>query len=228
MVTEPTLSENSGLESIRKWIPRNLEKILQVSSYLATASVSFAPTLAAGVAIAFSMGNGLLRKIEADNVIALLKEYVDSRIDEKINPNDSRMKELIYQAFLSASHCHTKAQIRRINDILCSKANGEIPSYNDAEDYINVISELSTDEAVFLVEIYHWFESNHKLMRENASAMNVPHEKVDYLLNRLEAKGLIRSESIDMDGENDIIIENEKFYFPTKFGKKFFQSFKTQ
>lgn len=217
----------SGLESIWKWIPKNLEKIMQVSGHLAAALVSFDPSLSAGVNILFAMGNDILRKIEADNVIVLLKEYIDSRIDEKINPDDSRMKELIYQAFLSASRCHTEAQIRRINDILCSKVNGEIPSYNDAEDYINVISELSTGEAVFLVEIYRWFESNTKLKREDASVMDVPYEKVDYLLNRLEAKGLLRSESLDIGGDNNFILGNVTPYYPTEFGKKFFQSLKT-
>lgn len=221
------MRKEANLERIREWFPRNLGKILQVSSHLAAASVSFDPTLSAGVSIAFAMGNGILRKIEADNTVILLKEYIDSRIDEKINPDDSRMKELIYQAFLSASRCHTEKQIRRINDILCSKAKKEILSYDDAEDYINVISELSTDEAVFLVAIYQWFKSKHKLMRKDASAMDVPHEKVDYFLNRLEAKGLIRSEPLDMDEDNNIIIDNAKTYFPTEFGKKFFQSLRT-
>ena len=124
--------------------------------------------------------------------------------------------------------------------------------FDEAEDFINIVSELSEREAVLLASVYNHFTSSPahpKFTVEDESVFgNLPHNSWDYLLNRLEGKGLLNSEptaasweemdevfkannseSIAADNSNkqDLVL-NMKTYFQTDFGSKFFKSLRSE
>lgn len=182
-----------------------------------------------------------------------IKKYIDKNIEELIDVDNMKMQELIKYTIMKSARCLKEAQVERIMDVLHATLKGYISSYAEAENYIDIISELNENEAVLFVQIYmnSDVESSENEFNESTENIfkNIPLYTRTYLLNRLEGKGLLSSgpaiasdeevkEMFDNIDENNCVcnsegrenecrmIVNRKMYSRTEFGKRLFQSFK--
>lgn len=227
-------------------LPSNLKKMFKLSQPFMLSCLLFSPEIVTGVGMAYIAADGIINHIENQNMVKALKEYVERRIDEKINVDNTEEIELIKIAILKSLRSSKDAQIKRIMDVVQATIEGKRISCNQAEDFINVISELSERGAILLVNSYKYFDSHMspKFTVSNVEAFgDLSKDSYAYLLNRLEGKGLLQSESTTASGddinglfagkspenmqgddEEEYLVANRKTYYPTDFGRRLFQS----
>lgn len=243
-----TVQKCGKLDKLFDRLPAKLKKILIVSQPIILNGFSFSPDIQTGVGMAYIAAEGLINHIENQNMVKVLKEYVDRRIDDKINIDSTEETELIKTAILKALRSSKDAQIKRIMDVVQAAIDGKSILCDQAEDFINIISELSEREATLLVNCYKYFDNHPSSPKFTVSNVEVfgdlSEDSYDYLLNRLEGKGLLKSEPTaaswddinglfddkshgNMQGDDykeQHLVMNMKTYYPTDFGKKLFQS----
>lgn len=223
-------------------IPSKLKKLFKLSKFPLIATLSFDPTITAGIGMLYVAGEGIISQIEMQNMEVFLQEYIDRKFDDYIEIEDKAKRELMIHAILKSLRCSKEAQIKRIVDVVQETLENEEIQIDEAEDFINVISELSEREAILLARCYKYFSDNPsspKFTIKNEDIFgNISKNNWDYLLSRLEGKGLLNSEptaasmddidEIFSDNRNDFdeqeIIMNMKTYFRTEFGSRLFQS----
>ncbi len=189
---------------------------------------------------------GIINHIEMQNMKIFLQEYIDRKFDDYIELEKQSECELLVYAVMKSLRCSKESQIKRIVDIVQETLVNEDIQIDEAEDFINVLSELSEREAILLARCYKHFTenpSNPKFTIDNKDIFgNLNHSSWDYLLNRLEGKGLLNSEptaasieDIDelfssdtnetyVDSDEQRLVVNMKTYFQTNFGSRLFQS----
>ena len=233
-------------------IPSKLKKMFKLSKFPLIATFSFDPTITAGIDMLYAAGEGIINHIEVQNLKVFLQEYIDRKIDDCISLENQEEREFIIQSITKSLRCSKEAQVKRIVDIVQATLKNDEMKFDEAEDFINIVSELSEREAVLLASVYNHFTSSPahpKFTVEDESVFgNLPHNSWDYLLNRLEGKGLLNSEptaasweemdevfkannseSIAADNSNkqDLVL-NMKTYFQTDFGSKLFKSLRSE
>lgn len=160
--------------------------------------------------------------IERKKLLTFQQIWDENDLDFELDENNKSQVELVEHAILKSVRCSKEGQIRKIIAILKSSFKGNIISVNDAEDLINVISELSENEAVCLAKIYKVFENikgNKEIKKYGEKdIIDIPQDKKVYLFNRLAGKGLIYEKTgaiYDYAGGD---------FFPTKLGETLFKS----
>ena len=78
--------------------------------------------------------------------------WVNREMDEKLDENNKKQVQLVTHAVLKSLRCSHDAKVERILDILCGAITKQV-TY-DCEDLINIMAELSENEAIILREIY--------------------------------------------------------------------------
>ena len=82
--------------------------------------------------------------------------YVDKRIEEKFDEHDEKQVEIVKHAILSSLRCGHEAKIERILEILSGSLDKSLP-IAEAEDLMNLVVELSENEAIIFSKIYFNF-----------------------------------------------------------------------
>lgn len=148
-----------------------------------------------------SVYNGIVGSIERKNLLITVNEMIDRKIDGKINFNNKEEIEFLSHVILKSIRCSKENQVKRIVDILQGKYDGTIKSFDDAEDLINIISELSENEAKVLKDI----GDIHKKRGENSLVYikdinsyegNENIDKIFFLCERLSGKGLLQINTV--------------------------------
>jgi len=183
-----------------------------------------------------TMYTGIVGRIEKKNLIIFMQEWCEKCLDEKIDENNKQQTELIAHAVLKSIRCSHDEQIHRIINVLINRFNGYIESYDDAEDIINIISEMSVNEAVVLKTIYDIIlekqnaqEKCKKTVGISVVATDVYADisrisaktgrlgsKIDFYMGRLLGKGLIREKRDETWGG---VGSDAKWYVSTEVGK---------
>lgn len=230
-------------------IPSKLKKLFKLSKFPLIATLSFDPTITAGIGMLYVAGEGIISQIEMQNMKVFLEEYIDRGIDDCLRIEEKSEQELITLAITKSLRCTKDSQIKRIIDIVQETLENDEIKIDEAEDFINVVSELSEREAILLARCYKYFADglHSKFTIDNKEIFgNLKRDSWDYLLNRLEGKGLLNSEPMSVSWEDiDVItagdskektIEdnsnkgdlflNKKTYFQTDFGSRLFKSLK--
>ena len=179
--------------------------------------------------------------IERKNFQQFMIGYVDKRIEEKFDEHDEKQVEIVKHAVLSSLKCSHEAKIERILEILSGSLDKSLP-IAEAEDLMNLVVELSENEAVIFSEIYCSFGnkiedidrakevagtdyvipgSNHVNFSTKDIVEILPNynNTIDFYLNRLVGKGLLQ--------ENNRIIYGQagKIYQHTAIGWQLFKAF---
>ena len=141
-------------------IPSKLKKLFVLSKFPLIATFSFDPTITAGIDMLYAAGEGIINHIEVQNLKVFLQEYIDRKIDDCIVPEDQEEREFITQAITKSLRCSKEAQVKRIVDIVQATLESDELEFDEAEDFINIVSELSEREAVLLARVYNHFTSN--------------------------------------------------------------------
>ena len=97
---------------------------------------------------------GIVGGIEKKNLIIFMQDWSEKYLDEKIDEKNKQQAELVAHAVLKSIRCAHDKQVKEIINILANAFDGKIETYADADDLINIITELSTNEAVVLKNIY--------------------------------------------------------------------------
>lgn len=90
-------------------------------------------------------------------------------------------------------------------DVLQATLERDISSFDEAADFVNILSKLSENEAILLARVYRYFgRANAQYLTEDKTALfaGLPENSGDYLLNRLVGKGLLNSESTTASDED--------------------------
>lgn len=165
-----------------------------------------------------------IKDIETKNTEIYIKNIDEKKILEKIESlqEDDRWDELIKHGFIKSLRCNKEGKIRRIVDILNGKCEDKIKSFNDAEDLINIVSELSENEAVVLQKIYNVYaqksESEDSIIESNEIMDNDIGKWLDFLCGRLVGKGLIKEVAISWSTPDDVATSTNKKYELTNVG----------
>lgn len=174
--------------------------------------------------------DGIVRNIEKKQLIKFMECWVSRKLDEKIEENNKENEELLTHAILRAIKCSHEAQIERITDIIASDF---IKNNLLKEDLINIVAELSENEAIVFNKIYNVHKDNMNdylaeqgvyarkelTFNEIGKLSNIPTQLLPFYLNRLVAKGLLLE---DTQGR---FASNDKFYNYTQLGKDLFEAF---
>jgi len=189
--------------------------------------------------------SGIVGGIEKKKLLLFLDAWMNKKIDDRFDENDHQQIELMNHGILKSLRCNKDGQIQQIVNILNWKYQDEIESFNDAEDLINIVSELSGNEARVLERIYAIFKGKIAVEEEKKarkprgqitvtkrgtiyvsqaeieSEISAFKERLDFFLGRLEGKGLIKEKSLDTFDD----LDNEaKKYIVTFTGNMLFQS----
>ncbi len=188
-----------------------------------------------------------VKSIGEENIRIGLEDIIDRKLVEKlkeIKADENEWNVLIKHAYIEIVRCTKEGQIHRIIDILEGKFDGKINSFNDAEDLINIVSELSENEAETLSKIYEIYRnkfdnfavsgvaipggsdirdkitiSQKEIVMKVSKLRNI----VDFILGRLTGKGLIKEKAISTYGD---MSNNPKEYHITYVGELLFKSLK--
>lgn len=179
--------------------------------------------------------------IEKKNFQQFIIGYVDKRIEEKFDEHDEKQVEIVKHAILSSLRCGHEAKIERILKILSGSLDKSLP-IAEAEDLMNLVVELSENEAIIFSKIYFNFGdkvedidrakevagtdyvipgSNHVNFSTKDIVKNLPNynDTIDFYLNRLVGKGLLQEDT------GVIYRRDGKFYQRTAIGWKLFKAF---
>ena len=161
----------------------------------------------------------------------MYKHFLESwdrrKLNEKIDDANAKQVELATHAVFSALHCIKEAKSERILDILSNSLEKSIPNTDEAEDLINIVVELSENEAIVFGAIYKNLNSE-----ENKKSNDMPKitttsiknivpqykDKIIFYLNRLQGKGLLEEDT-------GIWREEGKIYKSTMIGQQLFDTF---
>ena len=168
--------------------------------------------------------------------------FKEKHLIEKINGNHERQVELLTHAWQSVLRCDKLVKAERILDILSDTFEKRNLSETTAEDVINLVVELSENEAIVFREIYDKLGSQN-LDTKDYPETNLPfgeggvasHHNIKiidiqkilpqysnnlaYYVNRLIGKGLLREADITTMGSG-------KIYWHTLMGYQLFNTFK--
>lgn len=179
--------------------------------------------------------------IEKKNFRQFMIGYVDKRIEEKFNEHDKKQVEIVKHAVLSSLKCSHEAKIERILEILSGSLDKSLP-IAEAEDLMNLVVELSENEAIIFRETYCNFGgeiedidrpkeiagndyvipgSNHVNFSTKDIVKNLPNynDTIDFYLNRLVGKGLLQEDT------GAIYRRDGKIYQHTAIGWQLFKAF---
>lgn len=189
--------------------------------------------------------NDIVAGIEKRNLLVFINALIDKKITDFINSNevdDNQWTILLHHATLKALRCSKEGQIKQIINILQGKCENKIESFNEAEDLINIISELSEDEAMIMAKIYgkimfgvNGIPNDYELIKPGEAGVvnayrffseqtllnSVPNynKSLRFYIERLKGKGLLQEKSVETYGDLE-----EKSYRFTYMGMKLFQS----
>lgn len=165
-------------------------------------------------------------QIKERNWKIFIKEYMDKSLNEKFDRDNQAHCEIVIHAVMKALDSSHEAKIVRISEML-SQALNNPEELRRAEDFINIISELSENEAICFGEIYREFavhpsdeEDSDKDLKNYGEDVIKNMERDDrvYLLGRLAGKGLIRERTMstwEYSGGD---------FYSTNMGKKLYQA----
>ena len=179
--------------------------------------------------------------IEKKNFQQFMIGYVDKRIEEKFDEHDEKQVEIVKHAVLSSLKCSHEAKIERILEILSGSLDKFLP-IAEAEDLMNLVVELSENEAIIFRETYCNFGgeiedidrpkeiagndyvipgSNHVNFSTKDIVKNLPdyNDTIDFYLNRLVGKGLLQEDT------GAIYRRDGKIYQHTAIGWQLFKAF---
>ena len=164
--------------------------------------------------------------IKDRNMRVFAKECAEQAVEEKFNQHNQKHCELVMCAVMKIMDCSHEAKIVRITEVL-SRALSNSEELLNAEDFINIISELSENEAICFGEIYREFtlhpsdeeepERDLKNYGEEI-ATNIERDDRVYLFGRLAGKGLIRERTMstwDYQGGD---------FYATRIGEKLYRA----
>lgn len=98
--------------------------------------------------------NGIIGNIEKKKLIVYFQEWTNKKLDDKLQESNERQIEVVTHSILKSIRCSRDGQVRQIIAILKGTFDGNINSFDEAEDLINIVSELSQNEAIVLKKIY--------------------------------------------------------------------------
>lgn len=165
-------------------------------------------------------------RVREKNLRVLVEQCVSLSIEEKFDKDNQEHCEIVMHAVMKALDSSHEAKIVRISEML-SQALGNPEELRRAEDFIDIISELSENEAICFGEIYHGFavhpsddEDPGKDLKNYGEDVIKNMERDDrvYLLGRLAGKGLIRERTMstwEYSGGD---------FYSTNMGKKLYQA----
>lgn len=185
------------------------------------------PELAAIIGMAGVAYNGITNYFGCKNLKRFMQEYYDRKIEDRLDKHDAKQMEILRLALLSALPCKKEDRIADIVAILLGVCQKQIEPL-EGEDLINVVAELSDNEAMLLREAYRVFEEKERngqpcYLRDYGD-QELPHidrGMREYILRRLSSKGLLYLET-------GAIFENDgKTFLPTIIGRKLFAVLET-
>lgn len=167
--------------------------------------------------------------IKDRNMRVFAKECAEQAVEEKFNQHKQKHCELVMYAVMKVMDCSHEAKIVRITEVL-SRALSNSEELLNAEDFINIISDLSENEAICFGEIYREFtlhpsdeEEPEKDLKNYGEeiATNIERDDRVYLFGRLAGKGLIRERTMstwDYQGGD---------FYATRIGEKLYRAIET-
>ena len=179
---------------------------------------------AIGVPLAGSVFNTLysdiIGGIEKKNFQRFMIGYVGKEIDKKLDEHDEKQVEIVKHSILSSLRCSHEAKIERILEILSSSLDKSLP-IAEAEDLMNLVVELSENEAIVFREVYDNFSDNHTKFSVKNIIEYLPNynDNIDFYLNRLVGKGLLQEDT------GAIYRQDGKMYRHTTIGWQLFEAF---
>ena len=158
--------------------------------------------------------------MERKNFQQFMIGYVNKKIDEKFDEHDEKQVEIVKHAILSSLRCSHEAKIERILEILSSSLDKSLP-IAEAEDLMNLVVELSENEAIVFREVYDNFSDNHTKFSVRNIIEYLPNynDNIDFYLNRLVGKGLLQEDT------GAIYRQDGKMYRHTTIGWQLFEAF---
>ena len=186
--------------------------------------------------------SGIVGNIERKNLIQMLQGWVERELDRLFNEKSIEHIRLVKHSILASLRCSHEAKIERILDILSDSLKKNVSSEIPAEDLINVVVELTENEAIIFREIYDKFGTENekkdyidrsKVFQNGVDSTFHINIKVDdiiklvpeysstmaYYLNRLVGKGLLQEDTYSIPRGAD------KLYQHTAIGWQLFETF---
>ena len=187
---------NNKLSVLGKFLTPKLEKMFKLSEFFIMPQVAFDPVASAAVGGFYMVANSIMNSRQYNKIVTFLEELKNSDVEENINPEKEEDNEIFGYAMDKALSAGKPSQIRAIVKILSAKTKDSI-SYSEAEDLMNIVSELSESEAMVLQKIHSELERRVKseidsIKYDDLKVADIPSDRMDYLLNRLVGKGLLR------------------------------------
>ena len=165
-------------------------------------------------------------RVRERNLKVLVEQCSLKSIAEKFDKDNQAHCEIVMHAVMKALDSSHEAKIVRISEML-SQALGNSEELRRAEAFIDIISELSENEAICFGEIYREFavhpsddEDQGKDLKNYGEDVIKNMERDDrvYLLGRLAGKGLIRERTMSSWEYNG------GDFYSTNMGKKLYQA----
>jgi len=165
-------------------------------------------------------------RVRERNLKVLVEQCSLKSIAEKFDKDNQAHCEIVMHAVMKALDSSHEAKIVRISEML-SQALGNSEELRRAEAFIDIISELSENEAICFGEIYREFavhpsddEDPGKDLKNYGEDVIKNMERDDrvYLLGRLTGKGLIRERTMSSWEYNG------GDFYSTNMGKKLYQA----
>ncbi len=200
---------------------------------------------AENIPIVNTVYNDIITGIEKRNLLVFINALIDKKITNFINNkevDENQWAILLQHATLKSLRCSKEGQIKQIVNILQGKCDGKIDSFNEAEDLINIISELSENEAIIMAKVYKkvmlgvngipndyslinkgelGVVNTYRFFSEETILKIIPNynKSLRFYLERLKGKGLLQEKEIRTYNDLD-----KKSYRFTYMGIKLFKS----
>lgn len=206
---------------IQKGLTRTEENVLKINNNSLVQILRAAASQIPIVGGIDSLYSDFVKEIEEKNFIIYIRALIDKNILERIDQlkETEEWNVLLEHGAIKSFRCSKNGQIHKIVDILKGKLDGEIESFNDAEDLINIISELSESEGKCLFEAYRNLRNNNLLKNNGEDIKNIPVDQREFLLIRLVGKGLLK-----IDPASQPVSGCVTDFSPTNMGKKLFST----
>ena len=183
----------------------------------------------------------IVGNIEKKNLCNFIMGWVNRELDEKFDEQNTKQVQLVTHAVLKSIRCSHNAKIERILDILCGAFTKQV-TY-DCEDLINIMAELSENEAIILRDIYikapkfdtkdnpdvnialeYGMDISRKVklyMHDIIKLVPQYNDTLYFYLNRLVGYGLL------MQGQEMLHGGDGRFYSHTEMGCRLFSTLNT-
>jgi hypothetical protein len=181
--------------------------------------------LSVGVPVAVPVFDYASSRIKEARMKVFIEQCTEKAIVDKLGQNEKNQFYLVMHAMMKAAECSHDAKIVRISEVL-SYALDHPKEMVCAEDFINIVCELSENEAACFGKIYRALEtkdpdddSNKKIIADYGADIirDVDLDDRIFLFSRLAGKGLIRQDTatkFSNFGTN---------FYTTKIGEKLYQ-----